>query len=162
VPVEAVQKILMERVNTPTRELALIAVLDRTVHGLNTYIEMRNDMCEDFRKNGVKAEVYYGLPTSNGADERYSSCMKAIHSYTDDAIHFSRELGDELVRYTNREKAKLPRRPRQTAPIIVSADFSKAADMFPERKPYSDWDTMFIYPAPAPPWWKLWSRAKAK
>ena len=154
VPTDAVQKILVERVNTPTRALALMAVLDRTIHGLNNYLKMRNDMCEEFRKNGAKPQIYFGLRTPTGADERYSSTMKAIMSYTDDAIHFSKELGDELVRYSNREKARLPRGQRKKAPIIVSADFSKALDMFPERKPYSDWDTMFVGPEPKRPWWK--------
>lgn len=156
VPTDAVQKILVERVNTPTRALALMAVLDRTIHGLNNYLKIRNDMCDEFRKDGVKPHIYFGLVTDSGADERYSSTMKAIQSYTDDAIHFSKELGDELVRYADREKAKLPRRSRKNAPIIASADFSKAADMLPDRKNYSDWDKMFVGPAPQRPWWKVW------
>lgn len=160
VPLEALQKILVERVNTPTRALALMAVLDRTVHALNNYLKMRNDMCDEFRKGGVVPQTYYGLRTAKGADERYSSSLKAIYTYTDDAIHFSKELGDELVAYTNEEKAKLSRRQRKKVPIIVSADFSKAADMFPDRKNYSDWDTMFVKPTPPVPWWKLGKRSK--
>lgn len=160
VPTEAVQKILVDRVNTPTRALALMAVLDRTIHALNNYLKMRNDMCEEFRKSGVLPQLYYGLRTDKGADERYSSAMKAIQMYTDDAIHFSKELGDELVVYANEEKAKLSRRHRKKVPIIVSADFSKAADMFPDRKNYSDWDTMFVRPTPPVPWWKFWGREK--
>ena len=162
VPMDALQKILVERVNTPTRALALMAVVDRTIHGLNNHLKMRNDMCDEFRKNGVKPPAYYGLLTSSGADERYSSAMKAITRYTDDAIHFSKELGDELVRYTNREKAKLPRRQRNNTPIIADADFKKAADMFPDRKDYEEWDTMFIYPEAPVAWWKFWVRFKRK
>lgn len=161
VPLDALQKILVERVNTPTRALALMAVLDRTVHGLNNYLKMRNAMCDEFRKNGVKPQIYYGLRTETGADERYSSAIKAIQSYTDDAIHFSKELGDELMVYANAEKAKLPWRQRRSSPIIVSADFSKAAEMFPDRKNYLDWDTMFVRPLPPPPWWKLWERSNS-
>lgn len=157
VPIDALQKIMVERINAPTRALALMAVLDRTVHGLNNFLKMRNEMCDDFRKNGVTPAVYYGFRTKTGADERYSSTMKAIQSYTDDAIHFSKELGDELVRFSNEEKAKLPRRQRNSSPIIVSADFSKAADMFPDRKNYSDWDTMFVRP-PRSPRCKFWTR----
>jgi hypothetical protein len=81
--------------------------------------------------------------------------MKVIRSYTDDVIHFSKELGDELVHYTNQERAKLPRRQRKSTPVIVSADFSKVSDMFPDRKDYSDWDTMFVRATPPAKrkWW---------
>lgn len=148
VPLDALQKLMVERINAPTRALALMAVLDRTVHGLNSYIEMRNKLCEEFRKDGVHPAIFYGLRTSTGADERYLSCMVVIQSYTDDAIHFSHELGKELMAYANDEKAKLPFWRRASAPIITNADFSKAADMFPDRKNYSDWDTMFLYAKP--------------
>ena len=64
------------------------------------------------------------------------------------------------MRYANQEKAKLPSRQREGAPIIVSADFSKAADMFPDRKNYSDWDTMFVRVTP-PTKRKFWQRGKS-
>lgn len=160
VPLDALQKIMVERISAPTRALALVAVLDRTVHGLNNYLKMRNEMCDDFRKNGVHPAIFYGFRTPNGTDERYSSTMKVIGSYTDDAIHFSRELADELVHHTNQEKAKLPRRQRRSASVIVSADFSKVTDMFPDRKNYSDWDTMFVQaPPPAKGKWWPWRKS---
>ena len=161
VPMEALQKIMVERINSPTRGLALMAVLDRTVHSLNNFLKMRNEMCDEFRKNGVTPNVYYGFVTKDGADKRYETAMQAIQSYTDDAIHFSKELGDQLVRYANQEKDKLPRRQRKSAPIIVGADFSKASDMFPDRKKYSDWDTMFVTP-PSPSGFKFWPWNKSK
>lgn len=159
VPIEALQRLLFDRVNSPTRAISLMGVVDRTVHGLNNYIRARNDLCDEFRKNGVHPAIYYGLTTPNGADERYSSTLKAIQTYTDDLIYFGMMLGNDLMKYANAEKAKLPKRQRKLAPIIVSANFDKGADMLPNPANYPDWETMFVA-APKPPDLRFWTRTR--
>ena len=66
-----------------------------------------------------------------------------MSSYTDDAIYFSRMLGDDLKKYANELKARLPGRLKANAPVITSANFSKAADLLPDPAKYKDYDTMF-------------------
>jgi hypothetical protein len=159
VPLEALQRLLFDRVNAPTRAISLMGVVDRTVHGLNNYIKARNDLCDEFRKNGAHPAVYYGLITPNGADERYRSTLKAIQTYTDDLIHFGMLLGNDLMKYANAEKGMLPKRQQKLAPIIVSANFDKGADMIPDPGNYPDWETMFVA-AEKPPglhFWTSWS-----
>jgi len=151
VPMEALQRILFERISTPTRALSLVAVLDRTIQGLNNYIKLRNELCNDFRKTGVHPAIFYGLPLPNGRDDRYRSTLKAIRNYIDDVIHFSIMLGNDLVKYANAERAKLPSRRQALVPTIANADFSKAADMLPDPANYRDWETMFVRAEP-PPW----------
>src|SRR5262249_26604439 len=73
VPMDALQKILVERVNPPTRALALVAVLDRTIHGLNNYLKKRNNICGDFRKKGGQPPSFYSLKTQHRTDHRHAS-----------------------------------------------------------------------------------------
>jgi hypothetical protein len=143
-PIDHLQKAVFERVSASTKVVSLVGVLDRTLHGLDLLITTRNDLVEEFKANSpVNHRTYFGLPTTSGSDERYSSTIKHLSEYTDDAIYFSKLIGDELVKHGNLLKKKLPRKMQLSAPIIASADYSKAGDLMPAPSNYQDWDTMF-------------------
>jgi hypothetical protein len=77
-------------------------------------------------------------------DQRYSSVIHNLSTYNDDAIFFSMLIGDDLRRYANELKATLPSWFRSKAPVITSADFSKAAELLPDPTKYTDFETMFV------------------
>jgi hypothetical protein len=144
VPTAEIQQILFERVTAPTRTISLVNVIGRTVHGLEELITARGQLIEEFRmKDGLHPAIYFGLRVPDGADMRYASTLEGMNQYTDDLIHFSRMLGDDLLKYGIELKDRLPKKFRAAAPVIVFADFSKGADVMPSPEKYRDWETMF-------------------
>lgn len=154
-PIDHLQKAVFERVSASTKVISLVSVLDRTLHGLDLLITSRNELVEKFKANSpVSHLVYFGIVSPDGADETYSSIVKALYEYTDNAIYFSRFIGDELVKHGNSLKKKLPRKMRLSAPTITSADYSKAAHLMPSASDYQDWETMFQRPTPPRTIWE--------
>jgi hypothetical protein len=143
-PSTHLQDIVYKSISAPTRAISAMAVLDRTIAGLNDFHEQRNALCEEFRLKRPHAHNYFGIQKGDFTDARYSTAVTSIASYTDDAIFLSKLLGDDLRKYANRLKANLPERLKSKAPIITSADFSKAADIIPDPENYPHWQTMFI------------------
>jgi hypothetical protein len=143
-PVGHLQDIVFKGISAPVRAITVMAVLDRTITGLESFHKERNTVCDEHRIKGMDADAYFGFQTDKGADERYSSTLRNMSMYTDDAIYLSKLLADDLRAYALGLKQELPQRLKDRAPTITSADFSKAADMIPSAEKYKDYETMFV------------------
>jgi hypothetical protein len=159
-PISHLQDIVFKNISAPVRAVNVVAVLDRTILEIETFHKERNGLCDEFRERGVNPDQYFGFATDKGADQRYSSVLHNLTQYTDDAIYFSRLLGDDLRTYANGLKALLPYKQKARAPVITSADFSKEAAMLPDPAKYKDYETMFVRIPSSSPKWKFWRREK--
>lgn len=142
-PVSHLQDIVYKGVSSPIRAISIMSVLDRTIAGLESFHADRNKLCDEFRQKAFDGHVYFGAKKGDATDARYSSVLTNLSTYSDDAIYFSRLLGDDLKRYANEVKARLPKKLQAWAPVITSADFSKATDILPDPTKYKDYDVMF-------------------
>jgi hypothetical protein len=116
---------------------------------LDKLADDRNAMIKEFQdtqKAGklLNPYVYYGVPfPKGGADNQYANTIQHIADYTDDAIVFSRMLGDDLREFAIALRRTLPRSIQPLAPRVVTFDFSKRADMMPNRSKYQDYETLY-------------------
>jgi hypothetical protein len=100
---------------------------------------------QEIQKEGqeINPYVFYGVPfPKGGADERYADTLRHISDYTDDAIIFSLFVADDLREYALALRQTLPKVIQPLAPRIVTADFSKRADMMPNKAKYKDYRDM--------------------
>jgi len=147
-PIEQLEEIVFNQISAPTRPMSVVSILARTIQGLEAFVQERNELIREFRavqkaEKALDAFAYFGLVTDKGADQRYSSTLSNLADYTDDAIHFSKMIGDDLRKYAIALRDTLPSRTKPLAPIIVSADFSKRDDVMPNPEKYKDYETMF-------------------
>jgi hypothetical protein len=140
------QDIVFRGISAPVRAVSAMAILDRAIAGLHDFHLARNALCEEFRLKGPKPDAfaYFGIKKGDATDERLASILRSIDTYTDDVIFLSKLLGDDLRKYANDLKAKLPKRLKDKAPVITSADFSIASDILPDPTKYEHWQTMFV------------------
>ena len=121
--------------------------LSNVLDQLGSLIIQRNEMLEDFRKAQQEGqhlgEVYYGFTMEGGADQRYKNVVENLVSINDDAIYFSKLIGDDLQRYTVALRSTLPHDMRTQAPVVVSANFSKRDDVMPDAAKYAEFEAMF-------------------
>jgi len=140
-------RIVFERMSAPTKAVSLTEALERASQDFNHFIEMRNDLIKEFKLAAqLDAAAYLGLPTVEGTDNRHRDFLKAILSANDDCIYFSTELVLELGRHGDNVRAKIPKRFREVAPKIVSANFDSAKEWMPDPVKYQSWKSMFLYP----------------
>jgi hypothetical protein len=142
-PVSHLQDIVYKGVSAPIRAISIMSVLDRTIAGLEGFHAERNKLCDELRQKPFDGHVYFGVKKGDATDARYSSVLSNLSSYSDDAIYFSRLLGDDLKKYANEVKARLPKKLQVWAPVITSASFAKAADILPDPAKYNDYEIMF-------------------
>jgi hypothetical protein len=138
------QDIVFKTISSPVRVISAAAFLDRTISSLDALHKTRNDLCEAYTKDRPTAQAYFGLRTDTAIDERYSTALRNIASYTDDALYVAKLAGDDLRKYALKLKSQLPGRLQERAPVIVSANYDKAKDIMPDPARYADWEKMFI------------------
>ena len=110
---------------------------------------------------GFPPPAYFGLKVGDRTDNRYASSIDGIYGYTDDCIFFSKLLSEDLTRYGNKLKTRLPSRWFSTPPHIASADFSKAQKFIPPDSSYPSWKTSFISPPEPRRVWHIFRKKKA-
>lgn len=146
-PVKELQDIVLKQVSPQMRPVWMMGALSGALVSLEQITAERNELISDFRKASAEGkniiEAFYGLKSQAGADERYAHMMEHLRDRTDDAIYFSKLIGDDLLRYANALRSTLPEAARPFAPVIVSADFSRRADIMPDATKYKDYDKMF-------------------
>ena len=104
-PANHLQDIVYKGISAPIRAVSIMAVLDRTIVSLENFHNERNKMCEEFRQKPFDAHVYFGVRRGDAVDARYSTVVANLAIYSDDAIHFSRLLGEDLRKYANELKS---------------------------------------------------------
>lgn len=152
-PVEILHKLLFEEISLEGRPLFLASNLPQSIDFLNDFIEKRNGIITNAVNNGqMTIQQYLGLPSGRGVtDENYPTVLEGISLYTNDCIHFSHLLCEDLVAHGKKLKKRLGRE----APPLFTPDFTMADDLalMPNSKDYDDWSIMF--PPQKPPLGKI-------
>jgi hypothetical protein len=150
VSIVPLQTLVFERISAPGRPLGLASILRQTIDSVNGSLELRNNLIQAFNEKNLPhdqlAPAYFGLPTERGVDQVYASTLRAINTYTDDCIHFSKLLTEDLIAYANTVKARFEKNYRESAPGVVAIGFTKPEyeELLPNPEPYRDWESMFI------------------
>lgn len=146
-PIKDLQDLVFKQLSPPTRPFWVMGKLSSTLEAINQLIDDRNAILEEFRKaagDGKETgDAFYGLPVPGGADQRHMHHVEHISASTDDAIAFSKLIGDDLLRYTKALHRTLPETLRPMVPVIVSANFSKRDDVMPDPTKYADYEQMY-------------------
>lgn len=146
VSMEALRRLLFEKISIVGRPLNLAAVLSLSVDGLNSSLENRNEIIATYKANPPdsvekSASIYFGLPDKEGhVDTSYPDTVDGIAHQTDDCIFYSKLLGDDLVEHGQ----KLSKAYGRKSPKIQKIDFEKADQdgLIPDSSLYLDWLNM--------------------
>lgn len=146
-PVRELQEIVFKQISPPMRPFWVMGILSATLVTLEQVVTQRNQLIETFRKTSSEGKDitndFFGLKTPKGADERYAHIVEHLRDKTDDAIFFSKILGDDLLRYTTALRRTLPDAVKPFSPVITGVNFSRRADIMPASAKYTDYDQMY-------------------
>jgi hypothetical protein len=145
-------KLVTEKLSVTGRPRPLAVELARCVDSLNRSIMQRNAILTDFGRSGLNSSqlvphVYAVEKPDGNVDARYRDSVQAIALQTDDCIHFSRILGEDLERYGSRLHYRWKRlRMRGRLPRTTQLGWEKAEakGLFPNPKRYVSWDETFV------------------
>lgn len=146
-PIDALQKLIFERISVNGRPLSLVATLAETTSSLNGSIDRRNELIEQFKViegtgSAQVAQRYFGLPYGDGhVNREYPDTVSAISSTVDDAIFFSHLLCVDLHKHGLTLAASLRKKFRGPVPHVNESDFgvARCAGLMPSEKDYSEW-----------------------
>ncbi|MFY9287919.1 MAG: hypothetical protein WAO98_05400 [Alphaproteobacteria bacterium] len=151
-PSATLQNQIFEKLSLVGRPLMLTTILIQTLYSLKESLEMRNNLIELYKSNSNLTEkmlvpIYFGLPYDGGhVNQDYPASIDAIYSQTDDGIHFSRLLCQDLVKHGKKIASEFNKENKSGAIRISEPDFSKAEEsgLFPDEEKYASWQKMFI------------------
>jgi hypothetical protein len=145
-PIETLQELLFHKISAHGRPLALAAVLEQSLVGLENSISKRDSLAQKFSNGEVPSELiakyYLGLPLPNGdINQEYPDLVEAIHSYSDDIIFFSTLLCADLVAHGERIHKSFTKKFGKNAPNVSTADFGspRKSGLIPSESQYIDW-----------------------
>jgi hypothetical protein len=146
---------IFERLSVVGRSLSLAMTLSQTLHGLDSSLEKRNGLIEDYKagRRPLSPQTYFGLPLQDGSvNADYPATVDAIHSQTDDGIFFSELLCKDLVEHGQQTAARFTKVFRKGAPRVNEPDFRNAvkAGLMPNPANYADWLSAFKKRDPEP------------
>lgn len=147
IPIEALQNIVMEQ--SSDKALRAVTSLGESIELLNNAIARRNDLIEDFKNRrvpeGYSVEaMYFGLPVKGNTNKEYSSTVKAIYLYNNDAIFFSLKLCEYLREHALKTASKY-KEISGTKIAVSEFDISAAKDqgLFPDDPSHTEWESSF-------------------
>jgi hypothetical protein len=105
IPVESLQKLILEKISLQARPLAALLEIINTNMELNFIIEQRNKLIEHFKATQLHVPrqqdfeaLLYGTPNEHGfEDGSYRDLVEGIFIYLDQGIFFSKLLCDDLM-----------------------------------------------------------------
>jgi hypothetical protein len=151
-PISYLQDIVLSRLSTASRALAVVTELNESVCNLNTALKRRNELITKFKNNDLpegasKEHFYFGLRYANSqTNEEYRDSIIGITHYTNDLIFFGsllcddlREHGELLVSSFNKKRLG------GETPEINEFDLSGARNegLIPPSEDYEPWTTGF-------------------
>jgi hypothetical protein len=138
VSITDIKRMVLDHTTPPTRALALLDVLERTITQLNAFLTKRNVLATAIKANGgqIDPRAYFGIRRGNIIDQTVETMIGAILSHTDECIFFSTNLCLELSERGQTLKAKLP---KKTVANVVTPDFSAAAEHIPTADKFPGW-----------------------
>lgn len=166
-PLDYLQDIV-GRLSSSGRALAAVTAAADATRNLNNALNKRNDILERMKDERLPkgAEVYhfyFGIPYAEGrGNNEYGSYVRAMASYTDDALFFSTKLHDDLYEHGKAISEKYRRKFGGDAPDISYIDWEKAdkEGLLPKDEEYSDWLSGYVtLPMNKPRWWQRKDRS---
>jgi hypothetical protein len=147
-PAKDLQDIVFDDVSAPMRPMMVLPALTRALSTLDILAADRNEMIkhfQDIQKAGkqIDPHAFYGVPSpKGGVDKRFADTLQHISQFTDNTIIFSHLVGDDLRDYALALRQTLPKAMQPLAPRVTTADFSRRADVMPDKAKYQKYTDM--------------------
>ncbi|WP_162826698.1 hypothetical protein [Pseudolabrys taiwanensis] len=145
-PIDALEKMILDRVAIRGRGLAAVTELADSVDVLRLVIEGRNRLVEEFqtsdKTSDAKLQMLLGLRTQDGViDERFKTNVAALFAKTDDCIFFARIFSDDLHRYAKKISKRYRWRYWLNGLSPEQADWTPVATtgLLPNEADYEPW-----------------------
>lgn len=146
VPIEVLRELLFHKSSAAGRPLALVAVLEQSLIGVESSIRRRDQLIQAFSTGSVSSDLmplfYFGLPLPSGdVNQEFPDVVEGIASYVDDVAFFSSLLCKDLMLHGEKVRATAKKRLRKNMPRVSSVDFNtpKANGLMPPAANYNDW-----------------------
>jgi hypothetical protein len=141
-PMDLLQQLLFEKISVGGRALSAMTRLLGAMDALEDALRQRNEFIAQCKVSppdqNTMIALYFGVPTSTGrVDRTYPSSLRAIASYNDDIIFFSKALIDDLAEHGRRLMLFIGK----GAPKAFKPEFGMAhkQNLIPPDEQYQDW-----------------------
>lgn len=166
-PIKQLQDAIADKVSLEPGPSMLLHILSNSISAFNNSIETRNELIKQWKGKLSEPELvplYFGFPNKGHVDQTYPSVIDAIHTYTNDAIAFSKMLGELLNQHGKRQQMEFAKRFKGPIPKVSSFDLSQAKDMLPAEEDYADWQWVFEKKQTPPARWyvRIYEKFKAR
>lgn len=135
------------------RVTRLFLTLRQTVSNVNSTVQQRNFLIEEFRahKNpqSVLQHCYFGFPDAQGRiDARYKTTLDGLHTALWDGVYFSMQLALQLAKHAGDVERHCKKTYGGPAPAAIEMDFSRLTErgLMPDSSNYADWDELMSTP----------------
>lgn len=150
-PVETLKHVVFQELSAVGRPLALVAVIEQSLIGLESAIAKRDQLIQKFASGEIPEKnhmhYYFGLPLPGGhLNQEYPDLVEAIYSYTDDLAFFSYQLCNDLMKHGANVREALTKKPTKRLPNVSEADFSGPlmSGLLPPDSHYGEWVNAFV------------------
>lgn len=168
VPVERLERVMLERTTLSGRPQGLASMVLQSVHLANDTIRARNELIDEFKRHPrdelVPLLFALPLPQGRGEDRRYKGCVEGLWKYANDVIYFGLELSRVLTKHGQRIEERFRKRygdlPLKTS---VMLDTPHSRELMPNPADYASWEGTYV--ALVPPtegrkWRRRWYAAR--
>jgi hypothetical protein len=151
------ETLVLEKMSAPVRARSAAVSLTRAAEQLNECISQRNDLLSRLQAMLGQEEGLariFGLPMRDGIDSSYGDIVHGIYHYTDDGIHFSRVVCEELAEHGRKIRkayqACLRRRARSRVMEVPVVIWETPGDggLIPSKEKYGSWYAGFVSRVP--------------
>ncbi|MCW5643083.1 MAG: hypothetical protein KIT63_13375 [Rhodoferax sp.] len=158
VPIKMLEDLIIGKVGSEGRLLALVGVLGKSILGLNDCIARRERLISKFESGSIpenmQAYYYLGTTSPNGKrNEEYPDLVSGIEDYAQDITFFSSLLCDDLMEHGKRLREGYVKQFGGPAPNMHSVNFDvpKQAGMIRSAEHYDKWLRGFVVNPTATP-----------
>lgn len=152
VPIETLKHIVFQEISAVGRPLALVAVIEQSLIGLNAAIAKREALIQRFASGEIPEDkhphYYFGLPLQGGhINQEYPDLVEAIYSYVDDLAFFGYQLCVDLMKHgTKVREALVAKKSSKQLARVSEVDFSGPVKtgLIPPDSQYGDWVNAFV------------------
>jgi hypothetical protein len=148
------ETLVLEKMSATVRARSASVALTRSAEQLNECIGQRNDLLKRLQEmpNNERLARMFGLPLPDGVDNLYRDYVHGIYDYTDDCIHFSRVICEDLAAHGHRVRetyqACLRRRSRRHVMQVPEITWPRTEGLIPPKDKYKDWYSGFVFRIP--------------
>lgn len=148
-PTEQLIKNIFEKCVVNGEGMATAIALRGSAESLNLAIKYRNELVDEFRKNGPAAEIdkirmYVAARMPNGVeDTRFETSVNGVYQQTDDGIFFAQRLEGIVVRTSKRLRRRYWSHRFDRELTLEISNWKLAEDLMPSETDYANWTRGF-------------------